>query len=400
MKRLLALLTLIGLSSLASSAHAPASGCRLGAGHEHIQHVIYIQFDNTHFRRDNPRVPSDLEQMPHLLDFIREQRHAAQQRPHGADLAHRRRHPVVADRPVPRPPRTDGVQQLRAHLDDRRVQFPELVRLLDRSGRGDQHADGAQHDRPGRQQHRRRRGSPYTRAGCDVGAVATANVVLENTGTGPNGDITKVFGNPSPQATEAIASAAAPAGTAARAKAQTDFVGFAVHCAQGSSVCASGQDDLLPQEPGGYAGFKGLFGAQSDQSAAHRSARDRAAERSARQPDRRSVQSSRASPASTACRPRCRWPTWRRCRSTAFPSPMRTSRTLTTSTAWRATSTWPSARGRRAMSTSCKRVRPGVRRVFRAPRLLGHRQEQHAVRVCTSMKATTSSACTRPTATA
>src|SRR5438128_7932319 len=32
-----------------------------------IQHVIYVQFDNTHFRRDNPDIPSDLEQMPHLL---------------------------------------------------------------------------------------------------------------------------------------------------------------------------------------------------------------------------------------------------------------------------------------------------------------------------------------------
>src|SRR5207244_6940207 len=36
-----------------------------------IKHVIYIQFDNTHFRRDNPNVPSDLEQMPSLLNFIR-----------------------------------------------------------------------------------------------------------------------------------------------------------------------------------------------------------------------------------------------------------------------------------------------------------------------------------------
>jgi hypothetical protein len=33
--------------------------------------VIQIQFDNTHFLRDNGNVPSDLEQMPHLLNFIR-----------------------------------------------------------------------------------------------------------------------------------------------------------------------------------------------------------------------------------------------------------------------------------------------------------------------------------------
>ena len=103
---------------------------------------------------------------------------------------------------------------------------------------------------------------PFTRAGCDVGAVATANIVLENTGTGPSGDVTKVFGNPSPQYTEALASAAAPSGTAARALAQTDFVGFSIHCAQGSAMCANGQNDVLPQEPGGYTGYMGLYGAQ------------------------------------------------------------------------------------------------------------------------------------------
>jgi hypothetical protein len=103
---------------------------------------------------------------------------------------------------------------------------------------------------------------PFTRAGCDFGSIATANTVLENTGTGPSGDITKVFGNPSPQYTEALASAAAPPGTAARALAQTDFVGFAIHCAQGSAICANGQPDVLPQEPGGYSGYLGLFGAQ------------------------------------------------------------------------------------------------------------------------------------------
>ena len=32
--------------------------------------MIYIQFDNVHFTRDNPNVPSDLEQMPNLLNFI------------------------------------------------------------------------------------------------------------------------------------------------------------------------------------------------------------------------------------------------------------------------------------------------------------------------------------------
>ncbi|PYX05022.1 MAG: hypothetical protein DMG88_22840, partial [Acidobacteria bacterium] len=44
--------------------------CQLKSPKGGVKHVIYVQFDNTHFRRDNPNVPSDLEQMPHLLNFI------------------------------------------------------------------------------------------------------------------------------------------------------------------------------------------------------------------------------------------------------------------------------------------------------------------------------------------
>src|SRR6266576_5171671 len=41
--------------------------CTLSNG---IKHVIYMQFDNTHLFRDRPGVPSDLEQMPNLLNFM------------------------------------------------------------------------------------------------------------------------------------------------------------------------------------------------------------------------------------------------------------------------------------------------------------------------------------------
>src|SRR6266852_738049 len=47
-----------------------SSSCQLQSVGGAIQHVIYIQFDNVHFTRDNPTVPSDLEQMPHLLNFF------------------------------------------------------------------------------------------------------------------------------------------------------------------------------------------------------------------------------------------------------------------------------------------------------------------------------------------
>jgi hypothetical protein len=93
---------------------------------------------------------------------------------------------------------------------------------------------------------------PYTRAGCDVGAVGTANTVLENTAI----DIPTVFGAASPEAAEVAANPA---------QAFADFVGIGVHCAQGSSLCSTannGRADLLPDEPGGYTGYNGLFGAK------------------------------------------------------------------------------------------------------------------------------------------
>ncbi len=53
------------------TALSASTSCPLGNGAGAIQHVIYLQFDNTHLTRDRAAVPSDLEQMPHLLNFIR-----------------------------------------------------------------------------------------------------------------------------------------------------------------------------------------------------------------------------------------------------------------------------------------------------------------------------------------
>src|SRR5881409_798005 len=68
-----------------------------------------------------------------------------------------------------------------------------------------------------------------------------------------------------PEWCEASASNAAPPNTAARQLAQTDFVGIAIHCSTGGGICAGNpkaRPDLLPDEPGGYSGFTGLFGAK------------------------------------------------------------------------------------------------------------------------------------------
>src|ERR1700675_1255563 len=46
------------------------SSCHLNSIGGQIKHVVYLQFDNTHYLRDNSSVASDLEQMPHLLNFL------------------------------------------------------------------------------------------------------------------------------------------------------------------------------------------------------------------------------------------------------------------------------------------------------------------------------------------
>src|SRR5213595_532581 len=183
---------------------ADAGTCELGNG---IKHVIYVQFDNTHFRRDNPNVPSDLEQMPNLLNFIKNNGTLVSN-DHTALISHtatgiltsltgvypdRMGQPVSnsfryftpsggtrtgvsfaywtapiydpAGPPFPPPAQTDFT--------------PEMINELGKIAPAPW--------------------VPYTRAGCDVGAVATANTVLENTGI----DVPTVFGPGSPEAIQA-----------------------------------------------------------------------------------------------------------------------------------------------------------------------------------------------------
>ena len=75
-----ALLAGLGIAGATGPVHAAATStairpvktddsgsCRLGNG---IKHVVQLMFDNVHFFRDNPNVPSDLELMPNLLNFF------------------------------------------------------------------------------------------------------------------------------------------------------------------------------------------------------------------------------------------------------------------------------------------------------------------------------------------
>jgi hypothetical protein len=258
-------------SSSNASSSAAASDCQLSSANGDIKRVVYLIFDNVHFLRDDPNVPSDLEQMPHLLNFIRSNG-TLETNDHTVLISHTAngiltnltgmysdRHGQAVSNSY-RYFRADGTTASSSSFkywtdltdDTSAVPTDPNFNMVN----GD---SGAPKNAPAPW-------VPYTRAGCDWGATALANVVLENTGTGPNGDMTKVFGSGSPEWNEAAASNAAPAGTAARALAQTDFVGMAIHCAKvANSICANNPNartDSLPDEPGGYSGYKGLFGAK------------------------------------------------------------------------------------------------------------------------------------------
>src|SRR5689334_8108243 len=66
-----ALLGTLGLAGTptgaATAASAADASCHLGNG---VKHVVTLVFDNVHYFRDNPNVPSDLEQIPNLLSFF------------------------------------------------------------------------------------------------------------------------------------------------------------------------------------------------------------------------------------------------------------------------------------------------------------------------------------------
>src|SRR3984893_9198947 len=59
-----------GASRHARAGAPPHASCDLESAGNKIRRVIHLQFDNVHLRRDNPNVPSDLEQMPNLLNFL------------------------------------------------------------------------------------------------------------------------------------------------------------------------------------------------------------------------------------------------------------------------------------------------------------------------------------------
>jgi hypothetical protein len=234
------------LSVFASNA---AAQCQLNSPGGKIKHVVYIEFDNVHFTRDNPNVPSDFEQMPNLLNFIK-QKGTLDTGDHTVLISHTANGILTTQTGL----YSDNTGIFIAnsfgdYAPNGNALFPssffywtDLVSDITPATQDGNFAlmtpSGANVPAPW---------VPFTRAGCDVGAFSTANIVLERQPF----DVRKVFGANSPQAAEKGAD-------------QTnDFIGVAVHCALASALCSAqnnGVDDLLPTESGGYSGYKALFG--------------------------------------------------------------------------------------------------------------------------------------------
>ena len=247
---------LIGAVMTLGAAQTAQAGCNLQSANGKIKHVVYITFDNVHLRRDNPNVPSDLEQMPNLLNFI----------VNNGTINGNHHTPLISHTATDILTALTGVYGDRMGIpvansygyfrNDGSVGFQSSFlywTALSADGKPQMiNESGKTAPAPW---------VPFTRAGCDVGAFSVANIEFESVPA----DVRTVFGVGSPEdiaVTAALALPNTPANQPARTAPSTDYLGIAIHCAKGSALCngSHARPDLLLDEPGGYAGFNALYG--------------------------------------------------------------------------------------------------------------------------------------------
>lgn len=248
----------LGFSFLIGATGMSHAACQLQSAGGQIKHVVNIVFDNVHLRRDDPNVPSDLEQMPNLLNFLTSNgtisgNHHTPLISHTADDIVTGLTGLYGDRqgiPVANSYgyfNSNGTVSFASSFLYWTAKSPDgQPEMIDENGK----------TAPAPW-------VPYTRAGCDVGAFSVANIEFESLPA----DIRTVFGTGSPQdlaVSAALALPNTPANQAARTAPSTDWLGIAVHCAAGSPLCSAsnnGRADVLPDEPGpAYTGFNALYG--------------------------------------------------------------------------------------------------------------------------------------------
>jgi hypothetical protein len=234
---------------LKASAEHAMTACQLGSSdNNQVRHVIYLQFDNTHYNRDNPSVASDLQQMPHLLNFLT-QNGTLFTNDHTILISHTAG--GILSSLTGLYPDRNGQTVSNSYDYYRNNGVPTFTSSFKYWTSA---VDGADDSKPNMVADTGLTTPapwvPFTRAGCDVGGVGTANLEFENNTT----DVSTIFGANSPEALEPPA------------QKTMDFVGIAIHCAKtATSACANSahaRPDALPDEPGGYTGYNALFGAK------------------------------------------------------------------------------------------------------------------------------------------
>src|SRR5437879_1099310 len=199
------------VSASAGKAGAATAGCHLTGS---VKHVIYLVFDNTHFMRDNASVKSDLEQMPHLLNFLTSNG-TLMTNDHTVLISHTAGGILSSLTGLYPDRQGQTVSNSYFYFDPTSTpannpafstSFKYWTDLVDDStGTRDPRPNMVNGD-SGTPKTTPAPWVPFTRAGCDFGGVSTANIELENTGTGAFGDMTQVFHAGSPEWNEAAAS--------------------------------------------------------------------------------------------------------------------------------------------------------------------------------------------------
>src|SRR5438445_8358634 len=169
----------VAATSLPAQAAKPVS-CQLNSADGAIKHVIQLQFDNVHFRRDNPNVPSDIEQMPNLYNFlvgngtVLNNHHTPLISHTGTDILTTLTgvYPDRHGQPVSNTYLFYGPEGT-AHTALSFAYWTDLAQAFDGTSENRFNMLDAQGLNPPAPW------VPYTRAGCNFGAVGTANIELE-----------------------------------------------------------------------------------------------------------------------------------------------------------------------------------------------------------------------------
>src|SRR6516165_8396498 len=227
----------------AQAAASLQPGCQIQTGHSQIKRVLHLTFDNVHLRRDNPNVPSDLEQMPNLLNFVQGKgvingNHHTPLISHTADDILTDLTGVYGDRYGSPVSNSFGIFKADNSSAVFQTSFVYWTTTTAQS-----HPEAGENLPVLVNENGKNAPAPwpvFTRAGCDVGAFSLNGLAIEN-----KTDITNIFGS-----------------TVASTAATQDYEGVAIHCAKGSALCNNSfaKPDLLSDEPGGYTGFSALYG--------------------------------------------------------------------------------------------------------------------------------------------